>query len=1022
MKLLTVYNRLTFLFLLTFGLGQQDSTKTVFLNQIGPIIDDLPILDSLLIRSIDSTNFKNKIPIEQSTNMKTYPMNASGTFFRGIEMSSQGTGSLNGGLRLQIAGQLSKNIQVSGTVTDESIPIQPDGATAALEELDKVYLNVSHPSNELTAGDITVINNSGKYNNNRRNIVGLRNNFRKNNTSIKTIIGQSKGKYNRLEIKGKDGKQGPYFLTSKTGLRNVVISAGSEKVWLNGTQLKRGQDQDYTIDYSAAEITFTAKNLIYFDSDLDIEYQYSESNYKSSFIQANLKSRIGEKSTFSISYIDERDNSSASLLSDNQKNIFKSKDIIQNLGIESDSLGEYSLINGVYVYNNDFSQTSNRYKVIFSPDPSGHYIRKISSQNRIYYEFINLDVVENSERYSPGRSIRPPESQQLLQFDSKVSLSRGLSIISEGALSVYENNIYSNRNSTNLNGNAFQLLVKQAPVEFGRIKLGLDLTHWQKGSQFRSLSRDRNVNFNESWDIFSKKVEGSESLSSINTKINIGEKIIGGIDLSQLSQGNQIRNRSELNLNYSGNFINSAQVRYNNVNTILKFQEFDGHISFFKGPIKPYLTLIHEMREKYYRFDDILVGLEYKKKNSFISVGLGKRDDKKSISSDSTRLETTKVGKIFQLDFNYRQPSGWRYGFMGRQRIQEDSKGEIINDFSSFRGTVNYRKKASPLQLDLVINAKQGSNESRAVVYDSVGVGLGHYRYDSLLNEYVRDINGSFVAHTVFTGNYKNGFLMDALNQLSIDFSKWKYKKLNNLKYRLMNRLDFYGDKFIFFGDRNNNNIQFHRQLFRHELIQRKSKKANRNRIWFQDALNINGMDPRGWDERSENEWGLDSQLLLKNNKYIIFSGDIHKSIVKSEKNWITQRFVKGFTSEVGLKEIQTGILQWETKLVYYKDAISVGDNFNKDVSALGMKINFIRFIGKTGRIDGQIEYMNANGFSSMPPEALNGLSDNRTFRTNITGSLMISKSLSINSSLMFLNDERYDNFIKLQGEVRAYF
>ena len=65
---------------------------------------------------------------------------------------------------------------------------------------------------------------------------------------------------------------------------------------------------------------------------------------------------------------------------------------------------------------------------------------------------------------------------------------------------------------------------------------------------------------------------------------------------------------------------------------------------------------------------------------------------------------------------------------------------------------------------------------------------------------------------------------------------------------------------------------------------------------------------------------------------------------------------------------------------------------------------------------------MNANGFSSMPPEALNGLSDNRTFRTNITGSLMISKSLSINSSLMFLNDERYDNFIKLQGEVRAYF
>ena len=320
-----------------------------------------------------------------------------------------------------------------------------------------------------------------------------------------------------------------------------------------------------------------------------------------------------------------------------------------------------------------------------------------------------------------------------------------------------------------------------------------------------------------------------------------------------------------------------------------------------------------------------------------------------------------------------------------------------------------------------MVNAKQGSNESRAVVYDSVGVGLGHYRYDSLLNEYIRDINGPFVAHTIFTGDYKNGFLIDGLNQFSIDFSKWKYKTLNNIKYRLMNRLDFYGNKLSFSRD-DNNNIQFHRQFIRHELILRKSQNKNRNRIWFQDALNINGMDPRGWDERNEYEWGVDSQIQLKNNKYFILSGDIHDSKVRSENNWITKRFVKGFNSEVGLKEIQTGIMQWEAKLVFYKDATTIGENFNKDVSAYGTKISFIRFIGKTGRIEGQVEYMNANGFASMPPEALNGLSDNRTFRTNINGSLMLGKSLSINSSLMFLNDERYDNFIKLQGEVRAHF
>ena len=131
-------------------------------------------------------------------------------------------------------------------------------------------------------------------------------------------------------------------------------------------------------------------------------------------------------SDFSISYIDERDNPSSSFLTDSQKNSFKSKDIIQVLGSVADSLGEYSLINGVYIYNNDFSETSNRYKVTFGPDPFGTYVRKISSQNRIYYEFVSSDIIDNSQRYSPGRSILPPISQQLLQFDSKISPPPGI--------------------------------------------------------------------------------------------------------------------------------------------------------------------------------------------------------------------------------------------------------------------------------------------------------------------------------------------------------------------------------------------------------------------------------------------------------------------------------------------------------------------------------------------------------------------------------------------------------------------
>ncbi len=135
----------------------QDSTQIELSQKIGPIIDSLPVLDSLIINQKDTTNLLLKAEVNPQKTMRSYPINASGTFFRGIEMNTQGAGGLNGGLRFQVAGKLSENIQVSGTVTDESIPIQPEGTTAALDELDKVYLNVAYPAGELKHGPLALI-------------------------------------------------------------------------------------------------------------------------------------------------------------------------------------------------------------------------------------------------------------------------------------------------------------------------------------------------------------------------------------------------------------------------------------------------------------------------------------------------------------------------------------------------------------------------------------------------------------------------------------------------------------------------------------------------------------------------------------------------------------------------------------------------------------------------------------------------------------------------------------------------
>ena len=128
--------------------------------------------------------------------------------------------------------------------------------------------------------------------------------------------------YGKVEgSKPRDGMSYDWF-TTIDGITNIVIPSGSEKIWLNGKLLSRGEDLDYTIDYSKGEVYFTSKNLIYFDSDIDFEYLYRQTDYTTSYLETGIEGSLFNESDFQLKYI--RENQNINLLKD-VKVFFKTK-------------------------------------------------------------------------------------------------------------------------------------------------------------------------------------------------------------------------------------------------------------------------------------------------------------------------------------------------------------------------------------------------------------------------------------------------------------------------------------------------------------------------------------------------------------------------------------------------------------------------------------------------------------------------------------------------------------------------
>lgn len=247
---------------------------------------------------------------------------------RGFTFGTNKDLSLQSGLKLQLSGKLSDDIEIVAALSDESTPIQPEGNTERLDEIDKVFIQITHPNAKAVFGDYDLNSYRGEFGKLSRKLQGLYGEAKVGEFTGYFSVASSRGRFNTNSFAGIEGVQGPYRLTGINGERDIIIIAGSERVFLNGEEMKRGENNDYTIDYSAGELVFTTKRVITSSSRINIDFEYSDRKYSRNFFSAGTDGAFfGSKLKYSLQFVqesDDKDNPIDFSLSDSDKEILRS--------------------------------------------------------------------------------------------------------------------------------------------------------------------------------------------------------------------------------------------------------------------------------------------------------------------------------------------------------------------------------------------------------------------------------------------------------------------------------------------------------------------------------------------------------------------------------------------------------------------------------------------------------------------------------------------------------------------------
>jgi hypothetical protein len=730
----------------------------------------------------------------------TSELEYSGSFVRGITVGSRQDAAINSGFNLNIGGKLANGMEISATMTDANIPIQPEGNSASIQEFDRIFIQLKKDSHKIILGDFDMSDEPHyrmmKFD---RKLQGIRYQSAVpigENTSLRFGVGAAltRGSFSRNIFQAEENNQGPYKLIGNNGETFIIIIAGTEKVFINGQLMKRGVENDYTINYNVGEVVFTPNRLITKDLRIVIEFQYSDRSYFRYSLEANAQLVNPRYEVYSQIFTENDDKNNQVNLNLNKTQTVRLSEIGNQLdsatiSAESEIAWEASrisylkkdtVVQGITYAIYQWAETlaPKVYQVIFTQVGlnRGNYVLKSTAANGSVYQWVAPKDGILQGNYEPSIKITTPKSHLQWTTGGLYKWNAKQTTKAEVSYTSHDLNTFSELQNGENKGVGILINHKAIHNLDSQKFISMEIEQEYTSRHFSPLTRYRNNEFQRDWNLdLPIRNQSEQSLTTLTLSFSSPrfKSKLGGNMFYLPNTFNGIQSMVDIqwspgrwHLYTMQNIMTSTRTDTNGL-----FYRPKVGIRYALIPQKSNLEIgfFHEVNRTK-RGDNALLRNGFLWQNYFLNwtnkfsplhtlnfnyiYRTEQENDSQDFLSPNVRAHT------FALDGQHEFSNSQSFKYILKYR-NFSSIGQSLENQHNYLGRIDYNSHYANgfVRFNTTYEVKAGREQRIQLTYVKAPNGFGNYAWRDLNNNGVFELNEAYVSPIITENNFMRFFI-----------------------------------------------------------------------------------------------------------------------------------------------------------------------------------------------------------------------------------------------------------------------